>query len=134
MIESVFFKGWTVGSRLRGHSAAAEAAGAGGGGGEYDRASFLAGLAAGFASRGAPPWGYTREHIVADAEYLLPIGPALEAGELVRLGRDFGGAEYLLPIGPAAVCPGAVERLGYDYGRAEELLAIGPAIEEGSLE
>lgn len=56
MDANVFLKGWTVGARLRGRSAAPGAGETGGGSGRYDKTSFLAGLAAGFASRGAPPW------------------------------------------------------------------------------
>ena len=54
--HNVFLQGWIVGSRLRGHESSHVKAGAGGGSGEYDKASFLAGLAAGMASRGGLPW------------------------------------------------------------------------------
>ena len=56
MNQNSFFKGWVAGSRLRTHSAGPGEAGTGGGSGEYDKASFLAGLSAGFACVGAPLW------------------------------------------------------------------------------
>ena len=54
--HNVFLQGWIVGSRLRAHKSYSVAAGAGGGSGDYDKASFLAGMAAGFACRGGLPW------------------------------------------------------------------------------
>ena len=118
MDANVFLKGWTVGTRLRGRGAAPGVGGTGGGSGRYDKASFLAGLAAGFASRGAPPWAYTGEKIIADAEYLLPLG----AGIPVTLGAvDVGNAEYLLPLGAGV----PVELGGVDTGAAEYLMPLG---------
>lgn len=118
MDANVFLKGWTVGARLRGRSAAPGAGGTGGGSGRYDKASFLAGLAAGFASRGAPPWAYTGERIVADTEYLLPLG----AGIPVTLDAvDVGSAEYLLPLGAGL----PVELGDVDTGTAEYLMHLG---------
>ncbi len=118
MDANVFLKGWTVGTRLRGRGAAPGVGGTGGGSGRYDKASFLAGLAAGFASRGAPPWAYTGEKIIADAEYLLPLG----AGLPVELGDvDTGAAEYLMPLGAGQ----PAELGGADAGNAEYLLPLG---------
>ncbi len=100
--ENSFFKGWLVGRQLRGrrgnpqgYGAAAAADGA-----VYDKVSFLSGLAAGLASRGAPLWAFTGEKIRADAEYLLPLGEGIP----VTLGVvDTGNAEYLLPLGEGIV-------------------------------
>ena len=121
MNHNVFLQGWIVGSRLRAHKSYSVAAGAGGGSGKYDKASFLAGMAAGFACRGAPMWGLERPYIIADHEYLLPLG----AGIPVALDAvDIGKVEYLLPLGAGL----PVEMGDVETGRGEYLLPLGAGI------
>ena len=98
MDANTFLKGWMTGARLRARNAvpAESAAGTSTGNSTYDKASFLSGLAAGMACRGAPMWVSSNYKVIADAEYLLPLG----AGIPVSVGDvDVGSAEYLLPLG-----------------------------------
>lgn len=118
--ENSFFKGWLVGRRLRGrrgnpqgYGAAAAADGA-----VYDKVSFLSGLAAGLASRGAPLWAFTGEKIRADHEYALPVGSGIPADVEAE-----AKTEYALPVGPGIA--GTIEVSAV----AEYALPVGPAIE-----